>query len=272
MHKEIYFNQLLKGEKAMSSLFDLTGKTVVAIGGNSVLGASIAKGMSAQGAKIAIVGRNLEKANTVVKEIEELGGTAKAFQADVVSREALEQAASDIEQWSGGVDVLLNAPGKNSSTPFFDLKDEEWDDIMDVNLKGMYVTCQVFAKRMIEQGKKGSIINISSVSSTTPLSKVFTYSVSKAGVNSMTQFLARELAPNGIRVNAIIPGFFPAEQNRKILSPDRIESIMKHTPMDRFGEPEELQGAAVWLASNNASSFVTGALIRVDGGFGSMTI
>jgi NAD(P)-dependent dehydrogenase (short-subunit alcohol dehydrogenase family) len=125
---------------------------------------------------------------------------------------------------------------------------------------------------MIEKEKKGSIINISSVSSTIPLSRVFTYSVSKAGLNSVTQFLARELAPNGIRVNAIIPGFFPAEQNRKILDQDRIESIMRHTPMQRFGEAEELQGAAVWLASDKASSFVTGALIRVDGGFGSMTI
>ncbi|MCL7748587.1 SDR family oxidoreductase [Halalkalibacter alkaliphilus] len=256
----------------MGNLFDLTGKTVVAIGGNSVLGASISKGLAEHGAQVAILGRNLEKANKVVKEIEESGGIAKAFAADVSSRESLEQAANEIEQWSGGWDVVLNAPGKNSTTPFFDLDMEEWDDIMDVNLKGVVVTCQIFAKKMIEQERKGSIINISSVSSTTPLSKVFTYSVSKAGVNSMTQYLAREFAPHGIRVNAIIPGFFPAEQNRKILSEERIESIMNHTPMNRFGEPDELQGAAVWLSSNKASSFVTGALIRVDGGFGSMTI
>jgi NAD(P)-dependent dehydrogenase (short-subunit alcohol dehydrogenase family) len=256
----------------MNSLFDLTGKTAVAIGGNSTLGGAMAKGLAAQGAKVAIVGRNLEKADIVAKEIEANGGVAKAFQADVVSREALENVAAEIEQWSGGFDILLNAPGTNSSTPFFELEDEEWDAIMDVNLKGMFVTCQVFAKKMIEQNRGGSIINISSVSSTTPLSKVFTYSVSKAGVNSMTQFLAREFAPNNIRVNAIIPGFFPAEQNRKILSEDRIASIMNHTPMQRFGEPEELQGAAIWLASDKASSFVTGTLIRVDGGFGSMTI
>ena len=256
----------------MTNLFDLTGKTAVAIGGNSVLGASIAKGMAEHGAKLAIVGRNLEKANQVVQEIEELGGNAKAFQADVSSRESLTAVADEIEQWSGGFDILLNAPGKNSTTPFFELSDDEWDDIMDVNLKGMMITCQIFAKKMIEQERKGSIINISSVSSTTPLSKVFTYSVSKAGVNSMTEYLSREFAPHGIRVNAIIPGFFPAEQNRKILSEERVESIMNHTPMKRFGNPDELQGAAVWLSSNNASSFVTGALIRVDGGFGSMTI
>jgi len=256
----------------MSHLFDLTGKTAVAFGGNSVLGSSIVEGLAEHGAKIAVAGRNLDKANEVANAIAERGGTAKAFRADVSSRESLLQAAAEIEAWSGGWDILLNAPGKNSSTPFFELGMEEWDDIMDVNLKGIVQTCQIFARRMIEQERRGSIINISSVSSTTPLSKVFTYSVSKAGLNSVTQFLARELAPHGIRVNAIIPGFFPAEQNRKILSPERIESILKHTPMNRFGSPEELQGAAVWLASDRASSFVTGALIRVDGGFGSMTI
>ncbi|WP_339241331.1 SDR family oxidoreductase [Paenibacillus sp. FSL F4-0243] len=256
----------------MTNLFDLTGKIAVAIGGNSVLGSSIAAGFAEQGAQVAIVGRNLEKAEEVAKSIVKNGGTAKAFQANVSSRDSLLQVASEIEEWAGGWDILLNAPGKNSSTPFFELEMEEWDDIMDVNLKGIVQTCQIFAKKMIEQNRKGSIINISSVSSTTPLSKVFTYSVSKAALNSVTQFLAREFALNGIRVNAIIPGFFPAEQNRKILSPERIDSIMKHTPMQRFGTPEELQGAAVWLASEKASSFVTGTLIRVDGGFGSMTI
>lgn len=256
----------------MSKLFDLTGKTAVAIGGNSVLGSSMALGLAEHGAKVAIVGRNIEKAEAVVKEIEANGGEAKAFRADVSTKESLEQLAVEVEKWSGGWDIILNAPGKNSPTPFFDLDMDEWDDIMDVNLKGIVLTCQIFAKKMIEQERKGSIINISSVSSTTPLSKVFTYSVSKAGVNSVTQFLAREFAPNGIRVNAIIPGFFPAEQNRKILSEDRIASIMNHTPMNRFGNPDELQGAAVWLASDAASGFVTGTLIRVDGGYGAMTI
>ncbi|QGQ48638.1 SDR family oxidoreductase [Metabacillus sediminilitoris] len=256
----------------MMNLFDLTGKTVVAFGGNSTLGAAICKGLAGHGAKIAIIGRNLEKAEKVVQEIEAEGGTAKAFKADVSTREDVVKVAEDIEKWSGSFEVLLNLPGKNSTTPFLELEMDEYDDIMDVNLKGTVVVNQIFAKKMIDKGTKGSIINISSVSSTTPLSRVFTYSVSKAGVNSVTQYLARELAPYGIRVNAIIPGFFPAEQNRKILDDARIESIMNHTPMKRFGEAEELQGAAVWLASDKASSFVTGALIRVDGGFGSMTI
>ncbi|MEH6992547.1 SDR family oxidoreductase [Neobacillus drentensis] len=256
----------------MKNLFDLTGKTAVAVGGNGVLGSAMAKGLADHGAKVAIVGRNLETAEAVVKEIIENGGEAKAFQADVSSKDSLVQVANEIEQWSGGWDILLNAPGTNSPTPFFDLDMDEYDKIMDINLKGIVMTCQIFAKRMIEQERKGSIINISSVSSTTPLSRVFTYSVSKAGLNSVTQFLAREFATSGIRVNAIIPGFFPAEQNRKILDKDRIASIMGHTPMERFGEAEELQGTTVFLASEQASSFVTGALIRVDGGFGAMTI
>jgi NAD(P)-dependent dehydrogenase (short-subunit alcohol dehydrogenase family) len=256
----------------MANLFDLTGKTAVAIGGNGVLGSAMAKGLAEHGARVAIVGRNLEKAEAVVKEITASGGEAKAFQADVSSRDSLIQVADEIDQWAGGCDILLNAPGTNSSTPFLELEMDEYDKIMEINLKGIVLACQIFAKRMIKQDRKGSIINISSVSSTTPLSRVFTYSVSKAGLNSVTQFLAREFAPNGIRVNAIIPGFFPAEQNRKILDEDRIENIMRHTPMNRFGEAEELQGATVWLASEKASSFVTGALIRVDGGFGSMTI
>ena len=256
----------------MAQLFDLTGKTAVAIGGNGVLGSAMAKGLADHGAKVAIVGRNLEKAEAVVKEIVNSGGEAKAFQAGVSSQDSLIRVADEIEQWSGGFDILLNASGTNSSTPFFDLGMDEYDKIMEINLKGIVLACQIFAKKMIEQERKGSIINISSVSSTTPLSRVFTYSVSKAGLNSVTQFLAREFAPNGIRVNAIIPGFFPAEQNRKILDKERIENIMKHTPMNRFGEAEELQGATVWLASEKASSFVTGALIRVDGGFCSMTI
>ena len=125
---------------------------------------------------------------------------------------------------------------------------------------------------MVNLGRGGSIINISSASSGPPLSKVFTYSISKAGVNNLTQFLAREWALKGVRVNAIAPGFFPAEQNRKILTPERVAAIMRHTPMERFGDAEELVGAVLWLASGKASSFVTGTIIRVDGGYTAMTI
>jgi NAD(P)-dependent dehydrogenase (short-subunit alcohol dehydrogenase family) len=254
------------------NLFDLTGKTAVVLGGNSTLGGAMCVALGGHGAEVAVVGRNMEKCEDVVKRIEAVGGKAKSFKADVTVVDDLHRVLKEVLVWTGRVDILMNCPGKNSSTPFFELTMEEWDSIMDVNLKSVVLACQIFGKHMVEQGQGGSIINISSVSSEPPLSKVFTYSASKAAVNNVTKFLAREFAPSKVRVNAIIPGFFPAEQNRKILSPERVASIMAHTPMNRFGEPEELQGAAVFLASEKASGFVTGALIRVDGGFGAMTI
>lgn len=254
------------------NLFDLSGKTAVVIGGNSTLGGTMAVALGGHGAKVAVVGRNQEKALGVQKRIEEAGGEAKCIEADATNEQDLKRVLTDVLAWTGRVDILMNCPGKNSTTPFFEITMDEWDSIMDVNLKSVVLACQIFGKHMVEAGNGGSIINISSVSSDPPLSKVFTYSASKAGVNNVTQFLAREFAPSRVRVNAIIPGFFPAEQNRKILSPERTESIMRHTPMGRFGNAEELQGAAVFLASEQASSFVTGAILRVDGGFGAMTI
>jgi len=254
------------------NLFDLTGKTAVIIGGNSTLGGAMAVGLGGHGADVAIVGRNQEKANEVCRKVEEAGGRAKAFAADATNADDLKRLLEEILAWTGRVDILMNCPGKNSATPFFDITMEEWDSIMDVNLKSVVLACQIFGKHMVEKGLGGSIINISSVSSDPPLSRVFTYSASKAAVNNVTKFLAREFAPSKVRVNAIIPGFFPAEQNRKILSPERVESIMRHTPMGRFGEAEELMGAAVYLASDKASGFVTGTTVRVDGGFGAMTI
>ena len=252
-------------------MFDLNGTVSVVIGGNGVLGGAISAGLAEAGSRTAIVGRDREKGERVCQDIRERGGEAQFFAADATRKDELESLLESVLQWGGRVDTLVNALGTNSSTPFFDLEMEEWDRIMDVNLKSVVLACQIFGRGMVERGS-GSIINISSVSSDPPLSRVFTYSASKAGVNSITQFLAREWAPRGVRVNAIIPGFFPAEQNRSILSPERVESIMRHTPMDRFGEAEELKGAAVYLASSRASSFVTGALLRVDGGFGAMTI
>jgi NAD(P)-dependent dehydrogenase (short-subunit alcohol dehydrogenase family) len=152
-----------------------------------------------------------------------------------------------------------------------EITEEEWECIIRVNLKGIFLACQIFGKQMLGQ-KSGSIINISSASSGPPLSKVYTYAVSKAGLNNLTQNLAREWGTKGVRVNAIAPGFFPAAQNRKLLTKERTEDIFRHTPMKRFGESEELIGATLWLASEKASSFVTGAIVWVDGGFSAMTI
>lgn len=208
------------------NLFDLTGKTAVIIGGNSTLGGAMAVGLGGHGADVAIVGRNMEKSEEVAKRVEEAGGKARCFSADATNADDLRRVLSEVLAWTGRCDVLMNCPGMNSPTPFFELQMDEWDAIMDVNLKSVVLACQIFGKHMVDKGEGGSIINISSVSSEPPLSRVFTYSASKAAVNNVTQFLAREFAPARVRVNAIIPGFFPAEQNRKILSPDRVDAIM----------------------------------------------
>jgi NAD(P)-dependent dehydrogenase (short-subunit alcohol dehydrogenase family) len=171
----------------------------------------------------------------------------------------------------GDVDILINGAGINAPTPFFEISLEEWHSIIDSHITGTFLACQIFGKYMVEK-RKGSIINISSASSGPPLSKAFTYSVAKAGIKNLTQNLAREWAPYNVRVNALRPGFFPTEWSMKnFISPEREKAILRHTPMGRYGKPEELIGAVLWLASD-ASSFVTGAEISVDGGFTCMTI
>lgn len=255
-----------------ADMFSLHGKSAVVIGGSGVLGGVFAQALASAGAKVGIVGRTPEKIDQAVKSLTDQGAQALGVAVDASKRADIERACETFAREWGGVDVLVNAPGVNSATPFFEIEDEEWDRIMEVNLKSIFIACQVFGKHMKERGQGGSIINISSISSGPPLSRVFTYSVSKAGVNNLTQWLAREFAPDRIRVNALIPGFFPAEQNRKILSKERVDSILRHTPMGRLGEPEELAGTLLWLASEKASGFVTGALIKVDGGFSAMTI
>jgi len=257
--------------KYLSQMFGLDGKRAAVIGGGGVLAGAMAKALARAGAKVAVLDLNPEAANDRADEIQAAGGAAMAVKVDVCSKADLLAASKAIDKAWGGTDILINAPGLNSGTPFFDITGEEWDKLIAVDLKGVFLACQVFGKGMVER-RSGSIINISSASSGPPLSKVFTYSVAKGGVNQVTQFLAREWAAQGVRVNALLPGFFPAEQNRKLLTPERTAQIMTHTPMKRFGEAEELLGAVLWLASDMASSFVTGAIVRVDGGFLAMTI
>lgn len=260
-------------DKYLENIFGLKGKVAAVIGGSGVLGGGVAEALGKAGSKIAIIyNHGKEAAEKRVKSIEALGGEAMAVHADGCVKADLERAKNEIMKRWKQIDILVNAPGVNSTTPILEIKEDEWERIISVNLKGMFLACQVFGKHMIDSKLKGSIINFSSVSSEIPLSKVFTYAISKAGVNNMTRFLAREWAQYGIRVNAVMPGFFPAEQNRKILTEERRRSIFNHTPMARYGEAEELNGAMIWLASNNASSFVTGTIIPVDGGFTAMTI
>ena len=256
----------------IDEMFGLSGKVATVIGGAGVLAGAMADGLAKAGASIAILDRNGEKAEEKAAALRDLGTNAMAIAFDATNKQEMQNAEEKISQQLGGTDILINAPGINSSTPFFEIAEEEWERILQVNLKSMFLACQVFGKKMVDRGNGGSIINISSASSGPPLSKVFTYSISKAGINNLTQFLAREWATKRVRVNAIAPGFFPAEQNRKILTPERVADIMRHTPANRFGDAEELIGAVIWLASEKASSFVTGAIIRVDGGFTAMTI
>lgn len=256
----------------LQKVFGLEDRTAVVIGGTGVLGGAIAAALAQAGAHTLIVGRNAELGAACVARITELGGSAEFVAADSTSRADLEAIVAHVTSQNRTVDVLVNGAGINSATPFLEISDEEWEKIFNVNLRGVRLACQVFGAHMLENKVNGSIINISSLSGMIPLSRVFTYSATKAAVINLTQNLAREWASQGIRVNSLAPGFFPAEQNRKVLTPDRVESIMRHTPMDRFGSPEELAGAVLLMASPVAGSFLTGANIAVDGGFTAMTI
>jgi NAD(P)-dependent dehydrogenase (short-subunit alcohol dehydrogenase family) len=267
------------------SLFNLKGEIAVVIGATGVLGGALAEGLANAGATVAVLGRNEERGHGRVKAIKNKGGQAAFFSADATSRCSLSEAHEQLEAGLGPPTILVNAAGGNDPkvtvTPeraFEQIKLEDWQANFDLNLiGGLLLPCQEFGPAMAKRGQ-GSIINIASVSAHLPLSRVASYSAAKAAVLNLSLFLAREWAPQGVRVNTITPGFFPAEQNRKLLFNDdgsptaRTKSIWTHTPMGRFGEAHELVGACVFLASHQASSFVTGIDIRVDGGFLSQTI
>jgi len=253
-----------------ADLFSLAGKTAVVIGGTGELCGAMAEGMAAAGASIVLVGRDAAKAEKRLAAIHAAGGRACFEVCEVTSRVGLSALASSLQAREGRVDILVNGAGVNSPTPFLEITEEEMDRIISINLKAVMVACQVFGARMLVAGG-GSIINLGSISGLVPLSRVFTYSVTKAAVHNLSKNLAREWAAQGVRVNTLIPGFFPAEQNRKVLTSERVDSIMNRTPMKRFGEARELVGATLLLASE-AGSFITGSEIVVDGGFAAMAI
>lgn len=267
------------------NLFDLKNEVAVVIGATGVLGGALAEGLAQAGARVAVLGRNAGRGEARAQHINEQGGEARFFPADAMQRESLRAAHGEIEKAFGPPTILINAAGGNDPSatvtaerPFEQLTTEAWKNNFDLNLVGgVLLPCQEFGPGLIAR-RRGSVINIASVSAHIPLSRVIAYSAAKAAVLSVTQFLAREWAANGVRVNSITPGFFPAEQNRRLLfnedgSPTpRAHAILGHTPMGRFGEAGELVGAAIFLASHPASSFVTGTDIRVDGGYLSQTI
>lgn len=255
----------------LEDLFGMDGQVAVVIGGTGVLGGAIAQGLSKAGASVVVAGRDQTRGTDRVKEIEAGGGKATFAQVDVMRRDSIEGLLAEVAGALGKVDMLVNGAGVNHASTYFDVNDDDWDRVFNSNLKAVHWGCQIFGKAMAEAGG-GSILNIASVSSHTPLSRVFAYSASKAAVVNLTQNVAREFAPSGVRVNALCPGFFPAEQNRKILDPQRVEKIMAQTPLNRFGEPSELVGACLLLLSRNAGSFITGASYYVDGGFTAMRL
>jgi len=255
---------------APAELFNLAGRVAVVIGGTGELCGAIAEGLAAAGAEVVLVGRNAEKANARLGRL--AGGRGWFFSAEAGSKADLAALLASVLARSGRVDIVVNGAGVNSATPFFDISEEEFDRIVRVNLTSVLLSCQVFGKYLVERGQGGSIINLGSMSGLTPLSRVFTYSATKAAVHNLTKNLAREWAPHRVRVNTLVPGFFPAEQNRKVLTPERVANIMRHTPMARFGEASELVGAALLLASESAGSFITGSELAVDGGYSAMTI
>ena len=224
------------------------------------------------GAEVVLVGRSQEKADARLTRISEAGGKGYFVAGDLSSKDGIKAILDAVFEKSGKVDILVNGAGTNAATPFLEVPEDEFDWIFDVNMKAVFLTNQVFGEYLVERDEGGSVINVGSMSGLIPLSRVFTYSATKAAVHNLSKNLAREWAPKNIRVNTLVPGFFPAEQNRKILSPDRVESIMGHTPMNRFGNSDELVGVTLLLASDKAGSFITGAEMVVDGGYAAMTI
>ena len=262
----------MKSADYLNSLFNLAGKVAVVIGGTGELCGAMAEGLAGAGAEVVLVGRNIEKAKARLAKIAALGGTAWFHAAEATSKAEFVKLRDVVLEKTGRIDIVINGAGINSATPFFDITEEEFDRIVRVNLKGVFLGCQVFGKYLVERGQGGSIINLGSMSGIVPLSRVFTYSATKGAVHNLSLNLAREWAPAKVRVNVLVPGFFPAEQNKKVLTPERVGHIMGHTPMKRFGEARELIGATLLLASDAAGSFITGEELIVDGGYHAMTI
>ncbi len=265
----------------MMKLFSLEGKVAVVTGGTGVLGGAMVRGLAQAGATVGVLGRREAIAQETVDELHTDGYAAIALKADVLDKASLNAAREKLIAAFGRIDILVNAAGGNVSgatvvgdTTFFNMSEQAYADVVSLNLTGTLLPTQVFSEPMAEQGK-GSLINISSMTAQKPLTRVLGYGNAKAAVENFTKWLAVELAQkygSGLRVNAISPGFFIGEQNRDfLLQPDgtfsqRGQQIVDHTPMGRFGEPDELVGTAIWLASD-AAQFVTGVVVPVDGGF-----
>lgn len=266
---------------------NLEGRVAVVTGGSGVLCSEMARELSRQGMKVAILNRTAEKGEEVAQMITEAGGEALALPADVLNRESLEAAKQEILKKFGQIDLLINGAGGNHpdaitgpetydeqavGQSFFDLDENGFSSVFSLNFTGTFLACQVFGKELLKS-EAPAIINLSSMSAYAPLTKVPAYSAAKASINNFTQWLAVHFAETGLRVNGIAPGFFLTTQNRDLLMDKdgnptaRSKKILEATPMDRFGQPENLLGALLYLADESYSSFVTGTTMAVDGGF-----
>jgi NAD(P)-dependent dehydrogenase (short-subunit alcohol dehydrogenase family) len=252
--------------RSPSELFTLRGRVAVVLGGTGTLGRSMAGTLIDAGAEVVVGGRDRTRGELAVEVI----GGGRFVPCDTTNRAQLEALVEDVALTEGSIDVLVNAAGANSSTPFLEIAEGELEDMFSTNALGVALACQAFGRYFVErasaQGVGASIINVGSEAGRRPLSRVFTYSMAKAAVHNLTKNLAREWGPLGIRCNVLVPGFFPAEQNRAVLDPDRVASIIERTPLQRLGEPDDLAGALLLLASD-AGRFITGTELVVDGGF-----
>ena len=253
-------------------LFDLKGRVAAVTGGGGYLCGEMARGLAKAGCRVVVMDLRVRKAEAVAEKIRnDIGGEAIGIGFDASDKDAFKAGLAKTIDTYGHADILINGAGINAPTPFLEIGLEEFNAVINSQITSTLFGCQVFGEHMLKRGK-GTIINISSASAGPPLSKAFIYSIAKAGILNLTQNLAREWGTQGVRVNAIRPGFFPTEWNRKnFITKEREAAIFAHTPMARYGEVEELVGAVIYLASD-ASVFVTGSELAVDGSYSCMTI